>query len=533
MFGKHLLRTFRLDLRVYQRTIPNDFRLQKERIPLMPDAPGTVNPTTVGHETFVKKEEPILATFLFGRRKVQVPMGQKWLIYKNGELVDQLNPGRHVWWGWFSEWKVQKVNTRIELMEQRVEGRVKGPDVPQNPEDRGSNISLACDVKATLRLSIKIKDVETYMQRTDPIITFRSALSNLVVEFIGQLKYDESENGNWATTLREQIRNALLGSRENAEQRFGLHIDDIYVVAVEPNSTRDREVLAMYRLVEQNKRRLTEVIDKRKSDAVDAQSFADQGSILNIAPSILKLQDSPIGKALIEQDSRLRELIIATGINPGINIQPLQEYPNQISGPQSAPNVYLNPAPSNLAQIGPASNAFPQQAGPVSGPMPYGSEVTGSLSTTGNLGRQNPPPSFPGAQQPMPSFPGAQQSVPSFSGASQAPVPFPESSDTFAIDEIRQNLELSALEKAGFTSAGRGQIATTTNEWTLMVYKRRPNGILTIAFTCPAGYPNNAPRVQVKTATGGYSDMQPNSLQGWQAHRLLADVAQEILETTL
>jgi hypothetical protein len=102
------------------------------------------------------------------------------------------------------------------------------------------------------------------------------------------------------------------------------------------------------------------------------------------------------------------------------------------------------------------------------------------------------------------------------------------------IDKIRQNLELAELENAGFTPAGRGQFVAATNEWTVMASRRRPNGILTVFFICPAGYPNNAPRVQIKTsAGGGLTTVEPNSVRGWQAHRFLADVAREILDTTL
>jgi hypothetical protein len=518
----------------------------------MAPQPGPTQINTEEQELFLLSNQPIrLTPVFFGRYREQVPMGQRWLIYKDGEMVDQLNPGRHTWWGGFGHtWERQAVDTRIKSTEPplKIKGMVKGPAVQD--AQGASNTNLACKVEASLTFSLKLKDVETFMQRSRPFSDFQSAVHDLVVEFIGLLPYDQ--NGSWAKTLREQIRGALQGGRWNVELQVGLSVVDVFVGDLVPDSSHDRQVLAMYQLIEHGKRELIEAVDNRKRDVVTAQSFAEQGALLNIAPSILKLQDSPIGKALIEQDSKLRELIIATGLNPGINIQPLQENPYQISGSQSAPNVYLNPPSSNFAQIAPPSNPLPQQSGPVSGQLsPY---ITGSLATTGNLGRQNPTMPFPsgpqpaapfsGAQQPGMPYPGGPQPAAPFSGAQQPGMPYPGgpqpgmpfsgSSDTLAVDETRQTLELSALEKAGFNAAGRGQINTATNEWTLMVYKRRPNGILTIAFICPAGYPNTAPRVQMKTSAGsGYTPIEPNSTQGWQAHRLLADVAQEILETTV
>jgi hypothetical protein len=493
------------------------------------DYTGAINPTTREHQIFIVDEVLLKPRFL-GRFVIQVPMGERWLIYRNGVLEKQLGAGRHKWWsGFFQEWRAQRVNTRIELLEQEVTGRVKGPNVPQEP-GKYSTINLACDVKALFRLSVQIKNAETFMQFKDPITVFRSALRDLVIEFIGQLEYDQ--NGNWATSLREKIRNAFLGGRYNAELRLGLDIKEIFVVKIEPNSTYDRQVLEMYRLIERGKRELTEAVDAQKRDAVTARSFAEQGEILGIAPSILKLQDSPIGQALIEQDAELRKLQIAAGLNPGISIQPLQENPDPFANPQPATNVYLNPPAPPRPQIAPASNAFAQPAGPTSGPLPpYGHEITGSLATTGNPGRQNPGTPLPGTQSSTMPFPGQQQPASAFPNT---PPPFLPASEEPAVDETRQTLELAELEKAGFNAAGRGQIVAATNEWTLMVYKRRPNGILTIAFTCPPGYPNIAPRVQVRTsAGGGYSNVEPNSIHGWQAHRLLADVATELLGTTL
>jgi hypothetical protein len=486
----------------------------------MSDYSGAINPTTAEQKMFVF-DEIILKPWFLGRFVIQVPLGQRWLIYQDGILVDQLDSGRHKWWGgFFHEWRAQRVNTRIELLEQEVTGRVKGPNVPLEP-GKNSNINLACEVKALFRLSIQIKNTETFVQFKDPITVFRSALRDLVIEFIGQLEYDQ--NGNWATALREQIRSALLGGRYNAEQRIGLNIVEVFVVKIEPNTTYDRQVLAMYQLIERGKRELTEAIDNQKRDVVTAHSFAEQGTILNIAPSILKLQDSPIGKSLIEQDSKLRELIIASGLNPGINIQPLQENPNQFSGLQPTTNVYLNPP---LAQIGPVSGPLP----------PYGSEVTGSLAAAGNSGTQlplAPTPAAPGDPSLQGNTGGYNPTSP-LTGTPQMPTPVPTPSGASTVDEIRQTLELAELEKAGFAAAGRGQIAAATNEWTLMVYKRSPNGILTIAFTCPAGYPNIAPRVLMKTsAGGGFSSVEPNSVHNWQAQRLLVEVAKEILETTL
>ncbi len=499
----------------------------------------TINKATRQQQSFLLSEKPeTLEARFFGLHVHQVPIGERWLIYKDGALIDQLNPGRHRWWGeFFHKWETQRVDTRIKLMDHNAVGRIRGPLVPQDASRTAdaSGTNLACEVKASLRFSVQLKNVETFLQFTEPVSVFHAALHDLVIEYISQLPYDQY--GNWATTLRDNVRSALLGGRYNVEQRIGLNITDVFVVKFEPSTTHDRQILAMYQLIERGKRELVEAMDNRKRDIETANSFAEQGAVLGIAPSILKLQDSPIGKALIEQDAKLRELIIASGLNPGVNIQPLQENPYQVQGYQPASNVYLTQPAANVAQIGPSAQTPFQPQGPNSGSLPpYGNEITGTLIRgTGQTGPISPSSAGQSSGMPTSSSGWNTSEVTQAQTFSSAPQPSGafETSDMLAVDETRQSVELDALTKAEFNVAGRGQINSATNEWTLMVYKRRPVGILTIAFTCPPGYPNKAPLVQVRTsASSGYSSPQPNSIHNWLAHHLLVDVAQEILNST-
>ncbi len=530
----------------------------------MSESSGVIHTSTEEQLSFVLDDKEITPIFL-GRYSIQVRIGENWLLYKDSALMDNLKPGRYRWWGFFAKWRALVIDTRTKLMDHHAVGRVKGPAVPREPGNAPAPGSdLACEVKASLSLSIKIKNTETFLQFSEPISVFNAALHDLVIEYIGKLDYDQY--GNWATNLRTSICNALQGERYNAEKRLGLNIVDVFVVGFEPSSTHDRQVLAMYRLLERGKREMVEAMDNRKRDKESAQSIADQGSILNIAPSILKLQDSPIGKALLEQDARLKELIIASGINPGINIQPLQEQPYQVAGPQPH-YTYLQPVTPNPAQLAPGQQGFPSQSGPLN--SQFYQQITGSLSPTVPIGQSNPnfppvaqqpqsgplfpppqpsgpfPPQYPSGplippQQPSGPFPPQYPSGPQnpsgflFQNPVQAPLSSQaDLSDRLPVDEMRQTLELDALLKADFNAAGRGQI-NAANEWTLMVYRRRQNGILTIAFTCPPGYPNIAPKVQIKTSTGsGYTASNPNTIHGWQAHRMLVDVAQELMDTTL
>lgn len=457
-----------------------------------------ITDVTEEQKLFLREED--LTPGVFGIHRHQVMAGYKWLIYRDGLLVKQLGPGPHRWWnGFLHKWKAHIINTRVELLHIDVKGRVKGPPIPQEAPG-ASAVDLACEVTAELEISARISELENFLQYRDPLSVFLASLRNMVVEFIGKLHYDQY--GEWATELRDQIRNNLQYGAYDSERRVGIRVEDVFVTEFKPSTTHDRNMLAMYQLVEKARRELVEARANSERDSVVASSYAEQGGILNIAPSILALQNSPVGKALIDRDASLREMTIAAGLNPGVNVQPINDPTGQLGG---APAVgYLNP-PRPSIQTGQASGPLPGQAGQVSGQL-Y------------NLDEAPTGPIKPQAASPSTN-----------SGGS----PF---------DAARQDMEIAALQQAGFVVAGRGKIEPVYNtagqpvpgseEWVLPVYMRLPTGVLTIVFHCPTGYPVTAPAVQVKAATGGgLSWIQPNSVHQWIAGRLLVDVAQEIVAT--
>lgn len=232
-----------------------------------------------------------------------------------------------------------------------------------------------------------------------------------------------------------------------------------------------------------------------------AQSFANQGAILDIAPSILALQNSPIGKELLARDADLRKMMVAAGLNPGVSVQPLREPQGQIGGvPPSA--GYLNPPRPVQQQQLPSGNT-----GQVF-------SVSGSLT---DMGWQQS---------------GQLSSVPSSTTGGSSPV-----------DTERQDRELAALQAAGFQCAGRGQMSPTFDgrgqpipgsmEWSLEVYVQRINGFITVVFNCPAGYPNVPPRVQVRApGSSGMRAITPNAVSRWNVNSMLVEIVHEIDDTT-
>jgi hypothetical protein len=450
---------------------------------------------------FLLVEEELKAGFL-GMHSVQVDTGQTWLLYRDGLLMRRLGPGRHSWWnGFFHKWRVQKINIRVELLHIQVKGRVKGPSMSSEVAG-GTALELACDVTAELEITCKIAEIENFIQYRAPLSVFLAAIQDMVVEFIGRLSYDQY--GQWATVIRNWTKQ-YLGPRGgyDAEQRVGIRVEDVFVTDFKPNTIHDRNVLSMYQLIERGKRELVEVRSNAKRDTVVAESLAKQGEILNIAPSILALQDSSIGRALIEHDADLRRLMVATGINPSINVQPLQDTTGQLGTGQSSSLGYLNPPRS-----------------PIAGQLPTGStssqEVTGQIFPADQLG-----------------------SAELFSSSS--PDTF-QNTGGFPVDVARQEVELSELETAGFQVAGGGKVVPTydgagrpvpgSNGWELQVTQRRSSGYLAMMFHCPPGYPNVAPSVKVRTpAGGGFQPMIPNKIHEWNAGHVLADVAREIAES--
>lgn len=452
-----------------------------------------IAPLSREQRLFVLGEHDLEAN-LIGQIQVQIPAGEKWLIYCDGALAKQLDAGRHTWRkGFLRQWKAQRINTRTELLGIGISGRVKGPAVPKDATS-GDTVSLACEVTATLEISCMISQIEKFLNYRDPLSIFLASIRNMVAEMIGQLGYDQY--GQWATQLRDGVRNRLIGGRDDAERRIGMAVEDVFVTDIHPNTAADRNVLSSFQMVERLKRELIEAQENSKRDRVHADSFREQGEILNIAPSILALQNSPVGKALIDRDANLRELMVTAGLNPGINVRPIQDEAGQLSSGQSPTLGYLNP---------PRPTPTPQN-------QATAQEVTGQLYRSETF-----------------------YSEPASSGA----LPLMDTGEQ-PVDDARQNLELDAIQRAGFQVAGRGKAEPTydasgrpvegSKEWILQVSVRRPTDMIVIIFHCPMGYPASPPRVQVRRSTGGgLGWVEPNTIHQWHPGRMLVNVVQEII----
>ena len=450
------------------------------------------------HYLFILDQQDLTSKFKFRLwYRTQVEAGQTWQIYRDGLLYHNWTAGPHILWnGLWHKWKAVCINLRIVHLHFAFDGRVKGPAMPREAQS-AAGVDLGCTVKAELELSCKISNIETFLQYEDPLSTLSASLKNMVIEMIGKLPYDQF--GDWATTLRDAIRDRLQGGRNDAERLIGMRVEEVYVTKVEPNSLQDRSMAAMYQQVERVRREFAEAQANRQRDAEVAQSFAEQGNLLNIAPSILALQNSPIGKELIARDADLRKMMVAAGLNPGVSVQPLRDPQGQINaGPAST--GYLNP-PNPIPQLpsGPTSS--------ISGSLPF---------------NPNPPASSE-----------------NWSG----PISPPSTVSGSLVDTERQDREIAALQEAGFQCAGRGQQTPLfdphghpipgTMEWVLEVYVQRINGFVTIVFHCPSGYPEIAPKVQVRTpGGGGLKVVIPNIVTNWQPQNMLVEVVREIDNTT-
>jgi regulator of protease activity HflC (stomatin/prohibitin superfamily) len=469
----------------------------------MSQSRGDITKVSKEQELFVKPEEKIKPNFFGFFHREQVSMGEQVLLYRDGKLLKVLEAGPHFWWtGFFHKWKIQHINLNVELIEIQVEGRVRGPSMAEERRMPTAG-EFACSVKAALQLTCRIADLKPFLRYRDTLSVFLASVSNTVHEMIGQLRYDQY--GQWATSLRNEIKDQLrLGGKIDSERLIGMRVEDVYVTGIEPNSAQDRNMLAMYQLVERARRELVEAQANRERDIVVATSHAEQASIVEIPPSLIHLQNSDLGRMLIDRDAELRKLMIAAGLNPGVG-QPLQDPTGQL-GAGPAPSVgYLNPPrPMTYGQ----SSAGPGQ---VSGQLPIGpGQVSGQIYTTGSLQPNLPPTSPP-----------------------------PQDTSGPPVDDARQQTELAALKQAGFIPAGSGQVVPVydnagqpvpgSKEWVLPVSIPHGVGYLTIIFHCPAGYPAFAPRVQVRPPSGGgLTSIEPNSVKNWNVSRSLVQVAQEV-----
>ncbi len=456
----------------------------------MPKSPEQISKITREQRPFLIEEIELKPRFFVSYR-VQVDQAEIWLLYRDGLFKKQLGPGLHKWWSrLFHKWRAQKINKHVEILYIEVKARVKGPSMPSEVAG-GTAYELACDVIVELEITCKIAEIENFIQYSQPISVFCNAIQDMVYEYVGRLSYDQY--GQWATEIRNWTKN-LLGPRGrfDAERRVGLTVEDVFVKEFKPYTEYDDQVLSMFQLVEQSKKY-----------SVWAESFAKQGEILNISPSILALKNSPIGRALIERDAELRRLMVATGINPSISVQQKQDTMGQSESRQTSSLGYLNP---------------PRL--PVAGRLPNG--PTSAQEVTGQIF----PVDLPGATHP-------------FSVSTQDTL---KDLDDSYVDVARQEQELTELGRTGFQVAGRGKPVPTydaaglsvpgSKAWELTVSQPRATGNLTMMFHCPPGYPNTAPSVRVQSPMGGgYQSTFPNTIHEWNAGRMLADVAREIADS--
>jgi hypothetical protein len=470
---------------------------------------GKITQLNPQHYLFISEAPELKFNFRLWYR-AQVEAGQVWQIYRDGIHYDQLKPGPHVLWNnLWHRWKALCINIRTVHLHFSSEGRVKGPSMPGESMSV-TGIDLGCAVKAELELSCKISNIETFLEHEDPLSTFDASLNNMVIEIIGKLPYDRF--GEWATTLRDAIRERVQGGRNDAERLIGMRVEEVYVTKFE---LQDRHMESMYQQVARVRRELVEAQANRQRDSEVAQSFAEQGSVLNIAPSILALQDSPIGKELIARDADLRRMMVAAGLNPGVSVQPLRDPQMQINAGPPPPAGYLNQPQS--------APAFPAgMTSPVSGSLAFNMNTQG---TTGAMSFNT----------------NAQSTSGNWSGPLTPP---PSTASSPLVDNERQDQEIAALQMAGFQCAGRGQHSPLFDgsgqpipgsmEWVLEVYVQRINGFITIVFHCPSGYPHAAPRVQVRTPVAGssFKAITPNAVRSWNVQSQLVEIVHEIDDTT-
>ena len=496
---------------------------------------------TEEQKSFLSDLEPIKPKLLFLYR-VRVPEGETWLLYRDGLLVQKRSAGPYSWSSlFFHKWEYQIINSRIELLPIKVHGRVRGPGGLQDISGGASSVvgapsvELACEVDAQLQLSIKITNIENFIQYRHPITVFESSVSNMVVELIGQLPYDQY--GQWATQLRDAIQDRLQGrsqgGRDDSERRLGILVDEVFVTGIQPNSVKDRNTLQMYQLVEKARRELVEVQAQAQRDKIQATSFAEQGQIINLVPSILALRDNPIGRVLIEQDAQLRGLVNYTG---GDSLLASGGQPTPYLNPPASPQINRN-AEQVSGYLLPVGNQGPN-TGSFGVGTPYGQRppaMDNQGPNTGNFGFGTP------YNQSSPSMGNQGPNTGNF--GFETPYgqgPFGDNDDP-PVDPVRQQNEIMALEQAGFKVAGRGKVSPRYNEqgelvpgskeWNLQVLYQRTDGYLTIIFYCPSGYPAQAPRVQVKPPTGGFTWITPNTTHAWNPSRKLLEIAQEVVQS--
>lgn len=500
------------------------------------------------HKWFITEEKELAASVI-GLRSVQVDATERMYVYRDGAFYKDLGPGPHSWWsGFFHTWKIQRINMRTEQLPIKVHGRVQGPALPKEIA-AAAGIELVCNVAAKLELSCQLIDIGKFLQYRKPLTAFNASVSNMVIEEIGRLHYDQY--GQWATQLRTTLGRRLDSEnrRDNPLYQIGVQVIDVFVTEVAADSAYDEEMLRKFKLIERMHNELIKAQTTAQIGMEQARSQADRSRLLGMSPAVVKimeeLKDDSIGRTLIQQDAELRKLQIGItgGFAPpdsaaGLANEQAGLYINNPASNDRSGYLLNSPQPGGPSVTPPAGSWQP--GGQPYAP-PFGASQPGNASfgtppspqswNAGNqYGGQNSgslPSSAPFSNGPtnIPNQPSGPIAMPAWEVSEEPVAPERRKRE---LDALRQSgLEPSEHTAPSYDQSGRP--IAGSKEWQVTVYIPRPNDqYLTIVFYCAMDYPQRPPRVQVRQARGGFRSLTPNMVSAWRSDYLLLDLAREL-----
>ena len=459
---------------------------------------------------FIEPDQRVPKTF--GYNVFVVQMGKQGRLFKDGQFIRNLPPGRHHWWDFLGNYTVSMVDARVRLLTMLATGTIPGPveeDVPTPP----------AKVKVPLRISAQLANIETLLNTEDPLGLLTAMITTFITTQIGRLNYDQSNV--WVTNLRSELEQYL---RYQAIPRTGLQVLEVFIQEPEGQAESDKRQLKLYQVVTEIKSRAKVDAAKNEGRVATAAAMKDQGALLGVNPFLIKLMETPQGVDIIKADLDLRKMAIAAGMISAADGTVLPPNPQQLRG-----STYQE----NPASAGPGALGSP----PTSGGYGSGGYGSGGYSQPGFSG--NDPGGAPsGAWRSTPDFPsGAGPSYPPtytpdpISGRFRDAPPTPQPGPTPPQDNARL-AEEGALLRAKYTVqdtdavfADAQDISVHGHEFTVFA-----GATATITIDAPPGFPTVAPVVWVKWPGEKSLKYRGDAIRDWTSATHLVAVVDEILQ---
>src|SRR5215472_18157213 len=127
---------------------------------LMSGGQASVYQPKDSQKAFITPDVPV--NKWFGFHSIVIPVGTLGRLFREGEYVKDLPPGRRTWWSPFGHYSVSVVDARVRLLETAAKGKVPGP------EDKGQATPPA-KIAVPMTITVQLANIDTLLNVDRPL----------------------------------------------------------------------------------------------------------------------------------------------------------------------------------------------------------------------------------------------------------------------------------------------------------------------------------------------------------------------------